>query len=308
METETLRKFYINELESFINEIQLSFEYIPDSVSKALDKYVKSMKSDDKLFGKETDYMSSHLECYKTEMEFVVNSKGKVKSESFNFLNKIRLFNNTLHFNVFNDENKNTKKTIVKNLYKVYKNTSVYKSVGQQSSDLMKTLGELTAHTQQPTQTQPTQQTQQTQPIDEPVQFPSMDQLKGIPGLGGIFGDGGGVFEELMATTLETLRSSNADPMTMVTNILQGNTNDPTLVNLMESVNNHVKSKLDSGRMTEQDLVDTMTNTMTNVQETLSSGGAGNIQDILSSAYTQPTEEQLRMVMESLNKTKNQKH
>lgn len=111
----------VSTLISFVNEIELVFDYINNEyVIKLRDLTNRLNNTDDANildFAKST-YNS--LNKYESDLSFVIMGKHKIKKTDYDFLNELILFEDILNFNLFKDENKNTKRTIVNYLYNIY--------------------------------------------------------------------------------------------------------------------------------------------------------------------------------------------
>ncbi len=93
-----------------INELELSY---PNMDFKKTRDYIKKTSSEEVL--KNT---LDVLQKYTLKLNNI-QSEQKIKSKEYLFLNEIKLFNETLDFNSFKDENKNTKKTLCKYLHSI---------------------------------------------------------------------------------------------------------------------------------------------------------------------------------------------
>ncbi len=93
-----------------INELELSY---PNMDFKKTRDYIEKTSSEEVL--KNT---LDVLQKYTLKLNNI-QSEQKVKSKEYLFLNEIKLFNETLDFNSFKDENKNTKKTLCKYLHSI---------------------------------------------------------------------------------------------------------------------------------------------------------------------------------------------
>ncbi len=93
-----------------INELELSY---PNMDFKKTRDYIEKTSSEEVL--KNT---LDVLQKYTLKLNNI-QSEQKIKSKEYLFLNEIKLFNETLDFNSFKDENKNTKKTLCKYLHSI---------------------------------------------------------------------------------------------------------------------------------------------------------------------------------------------
>lgn len=119
-----LKKNIINSILQFVNEIDLSFDYISKDIIKKLHKFIKQLETDNSVFYTKIDEVNTMLSLYNNNIYTIINSVRKIKKQDFEFLNDICLFN-ILDLKLFNDENKNTKKTLVEHLNTIYSFTNV---------------------------------------------------------------------------------------------------------------------------------------------------------------------------------------
>ena len=70
----------------------------------------------DKFMREYVEYMDKYKDC----LHKIVVASGKTKTSDYAFMNEVSLFNDILKFEVFEKENKSTKKTLIKYLYNVY--------------------------------------------------------------------------------------------------------------------------------------------------------------------------------------------
>ena len=114
-----VKKEMIKTATMLINEIDLLFEYVDKKVIKKLEVKLMTLKND-------TDFNTFVLETrdvlskYEDKLSHIIMSKGKIKTNDYEFLQEIKLFDGLLDFGLFKMENKNTKKTLVQYIYDLY--------------------------------------------------------------------------------------------------------------------------------------------------------------------------------------------
>ena len=86
-------------IDAFINEIDLTMDYLESSVIPSTRKYVDLLKTNDTEFSSFVEYTHNHLQTYEVQISAVLFSNKKIKSDYYNFLNDITLFNNLINFN-----------------------------------------------------------------------------------------------------------------------------------------------------------------------------------------------------------------
>lgn len=125
METSLDNKLSIdNELEktinNFINEIDIGFDYIDKKIISKLQKFIKlfSKDSSESKMNKINEIFTN-LKVYENDLVYITITKNKLKTSDFDFMNNIILFD-IIHFELFKNENKNTKRTLINYLYNIY--------------------------------------------------------------------------------------------------------------------------------------------------------------------------------------------
>ena len=100
----------------FTREIELSFDYIDTHKLSKLKKKLDAMNNNDIKF---KDFYNNIYDVLKTYNDNGSLSVGeKVKTKELEFLSNIQLFG--IHFSIFNEEKKNTKRTLINYLHEFY--------------------------------------------------------------------------------------------------------------------------------------------------------------------------------------------
>jgi hypothetical protein len=281
----------------FINEIELVFEYV-NNVERIKTYTDKLSENDTNL----TDFIKETLENLKEYEEniLMINSNNKVKSSDFNFLSNLKMFNNLLNFDVFRDENKNTKKTIVKYVYSIYMSSFIL-NFGLQSNDLINQTELLSFVSVLEEKLKPPQNSLDikksstksdgggtlptsvgdgdgrgtgTLGIDNilPQMLSGMGNLPGL-GLGDINGLSN-IFQSLMANNdimniasdlSKDIKNENIDPMSLLTSLMSGQPNDK-LNKLVTNITNKIETKINNGEIDKDLLEKQAENIMSSVQ------------------------------------------
>lgn len=121
-----IKQEILSTLVSFITQLDLVFDYINNEYINKLRDFSDTL-NDDKILLNFAETTYNILKPYETNLSYIIMEKHKIKSSFYDFLNNIVLFDNILEFNVFKDENKNTKKTIVTYLYNLYMSCFILK-------------------------------------------------------------------------------------------------------------------------------------------------------------------------------------
>lgn len=119
-----IRNELFKNIENFTNEIDLLFDYIPKETVQKINLYIKDIKKSDDKLNNFLDISYDRLKEFEVDMSCVLFSKQKIKTQRLNFMNEMRLYplgeEFLLNLDVFNSENKNTKKSLLKYVYNIY--------------------------------------------------------------------------------------------------------------------------------------------------------------------------------------------
>lgn len=261
-------------IDSFVNELELSFEYIDKSVFDNINKYILELKKNQDTFSTFVQYTFNHLKDFEKDISFILFSKQKSKSNRLDFLNQIHLFGDNkdsclLHLESFDKENKNTKKSLLKYLYNFYMTTFFI-----QLDDSTKLTDELNAFINNiqeklkeseldiavnvPNQKQrhrrnailPTTSTNLPPkfPINLPSNFPT-----NLCGMENIMSSllGNKDILNLATEISEQMRSDKINPMSMLSGLMTGKI-DNRLENLMGKIQKNVETKIETGEINKE--------------------------------------------------------
>ena len=211
-----------------------------------------------------------------------VRSDRSDKTTDTNIIDTI-ITNNLIHFELFKEENKNTKKSIVNNLYnqvlvnakvlgmfenstfdlEKLQNTTMGLQLASQESKLSKEAeAEASSSKPRPRQRQSSDQ-MSSEAFKLPAGFNLNDpRLQQIPGLDSLLQNP--VMKNTMNTMLETLQSEEINPMSMLTEIMSGNQSENgSLSRMMSKITSTLDDQIKSGSTTEAELSSNMMSTMT---------------------------------------------
>lgn len=288
-------------LESLVNEIELSFEEI--NVDQ-MNKYIRELKKSDlnaervslDTFVKES-YI--HLHEYEKQLSLILFSDKKIRTPEYKFVDDIKLFKkdncHILNFSVFSKENKNTKKSLLKYIYNIYMSCFFLQSTCS-SNELTNFFSNITKHTH----TEPEQ-------IEE-ISIPSTlntgtlqnlkdGKLNQLPNISGLMENlsGMGGLEDLMSNLMNNsdimnianeisndMKNETLNPMELMTSMMSGNMTDGPLASLMSKIQASVDSKINSGEINEAALQEQAHNIINKVQETPGLSNIPGLSDILN--------------------------
>lgn len=115
-----IKKELFKNVDSFLNELDLTMEYLDPQIIPSIRTYMKTIDSNKEEYNNFLEYTTQHLRTHESKISAILFSNKKVKSDYYNFLNTITLFSNILNFRVFENESKNTKKGLIKYVYSIY--------------------------------------------------------------------------------------------------------------------------------------------------------------------------------------------
>jgi len=260
----------LSTLVSFITQLDLVFDYINNEYINKLRDFSTTLNDDITLLNfSETTY--NILKQYESNLSYIIMGKHKIKSSDYNFLNNITLFNNILEFNVFQDENKNTKKTIVSYLYNLYMSCFILK-FGRQTDttefgqNLTSFIENLQKVSQEPTNSknkkkkhnrhsQHTNNNSHSQHTNNNNMSMNniMNLINNPSNLNGL----DNVFKSLMSNNelmniandlSADIQNQNIDPLTLLTSMMSGKPNNQ-IQNLVNNVTKKIEHKINKGEI-----------------------------------------------------------
>lgn len=288
---ELIKKELFKNVDAFLNELELTMDYLNPQVIPSIRNYMKKVDSEEEEYKKFLEYTTQHLGSYESKISAVLFSNKKVKSDFYNFLNGISLFSNILSFRVFENESKNTKKGLIKYLYSIYMSciflnqtkTEIQKEVDvatQDEAELLTTkLSEFIDKIQKEAET-----TLKEEDIKESKPSSSRHRRRNaisygrsnlnqadpaLSALGG--GEMGNIMESILgnkeilniATDIsQKMQSQQINPMTMLSSLMTGNIENSPLQGLVEEIQQKVEDKINNGEIDKSKLEDQAKNIM----------------------------------------------
>lgn len=236
-----MENFIITSIHSFINTVEISFDYINDEYIKNFNKHVNNIEQK-QLFKEIFD----NLHVYHHQIIDITNYKGKLKKIDFTFMDSIILFK--LKFNVFTNENKATKKNLISHLYNFY-----YPIFLQEMGDpIVREAFEKSVI-----------KTPQIQLKTPQIQLIPQIQRKNVDPLESLLGN-----KEIMKMAndiQEQISRENIDPMSMLTSLMSGGDGGDAFKSIVSNVTKNVDSKLNSGELNKDDLENQAKNVIGNL-------------------------------------------
>lgn len=236
---ETITKNFVESVSQLINEIDVSFDNIPDKLRSGLQKYNKKIKNVNTRLA-EISNIINDLKPFEQLINEVVNTSGKIQSAKIKFLNNVVLFNGLLHFDIFEQENKATKIALIKYLHTIY----LTANIGFIDADK---LDETWA------QNLATYIDSIKQQSSKQITIPKNDKNKN---------DSYDLFSSLMSNPeilnmaqelTNDLESQKVDPMSLLGSLMSGK-QDPKLTKLVSNITSKIETKISNGEINKTEL------------------------------------------------------
>ena len=280
-----IKKELFKNVESFLNEIDLTMDYLDSQIIPSIRNYMKTIESDKDEYTQFLQYTTQHLGVYESKISAILFSNKKVKSDYYNFLSNISLFSNILNFRVFENESKNTKKGLIKYIYSIYM-SSVFLSQTQDTQSPLETtsdetellttkLAEFVNKIQKEAETTlkdddiKSSSKSKRRNVSTKLNGTSSDSLGSLGSLGNL--DMSSIMESLLgnkeilniATDIsQKMHSQQLNPMSMLSSLMSGNIENSPLQGLVEEIQQKVEAKINSGEIDKDKLEDQAKNIM----------------------------------------------
>jgi hypothetical protein len=272
-------------LNRFFNEIDLVFDYIDRDIVHKLNRYLKSLSNINnvEIFVTET---TDILKKYGDSITKIVTTKRKLKTSDFDFMNDIVLFQGILDFSNFKQENKNTKRSLVKYLYNIYMSVFILnfslQSNGnidvftQQMTDFVKDIQERQKKEEQERQIKEQEKQKKLERLPQqirPTNILMNSTVNSIPQMPAGMGDFGNLLGTLMqndeimslATDLsKDIQGENLDPMLLLSSIMSGKPDD-RVQSLISNISSKIETKINNGQIDKEILEKQAQNIMNSV-------------------------------------------
>lgn len=248
---DTIKCDFVKTLIGMVNEFDLVFDYVNKATIKKLKSYIKKLENDAVFYNKETLKFIKDMENFSDNLYKINVGDTKLKSQQFDFLNELVLFDGILEFKIFKDENKNTKKTLVNYLYTMYMSSNLVNldfnnidSVDALTSQLRTFVDEMKEKTEK----------------DE-LMAQKKDE-KNKPKVKQNVGNVNDVFSNLLgnkdimniATDMaKDLQNQNINPMSLMSSLLTGKV-DKRLDSIINKITNTLEEKVSTGEINKDAL------------------------------------------------------
>lgn len=249
-------------IEAFINEIDLTMDYVTDCTIKQIKKYLEIIKQDTCKFDEFITYTYTHLYTFETKLSSIF-SKNKVNSSYYIFLNDIILFDNLLHFNVFQNEVKNTKKDFVKYLYNIYMSVVFINTKGDNiTQELTTFISKIQNEANSLNESEIKFKNRRnalkppTHPLDLSTIIPSMTGGTENTDLNTLMSSlmGNSEIFNIATNISKQMQDQQINPMTMLSGLMSGNVENSPLHGLVSSIQEQVEQKINIGEINKDEL------------------------------------------------------
>lgn len=208
-----------------------------------------------------------------------------MKTAEYDFLKDIVLFNGLLKFEVFKDENKNTKLSLVKYLHTIYMSVFVLHFGMVSGGDVDSLTQHLSGFVKGIRDKMLEEQAVLSEGSSKKRKQHQSNRLPQAPSQTAPVQNFGNLMESLMqnneimnlATDLSRdIQSQNLDPMMLLSSIMSGKPNE-TVQNLVSNITNKIESKINNGEIDKGMLEQQAQSIMSSVQNS-----GGDIQQMFS--------------------------
>lgn len=241
-----MKEMFVNTVNQMVNELDLAFAYIPKDTIDKLHEYVAKLRSNETYLNSQFKEIYTALKEHDSTLSSLLTGNEKIRNHQLDFIHELKVFDSTLDCNIFKNENKNTKKEIVKYLATLYMSSCFLQTdlanISESLESFIKTM---------------------QRPKDENVKGKKkvlrQQTRKNATGASNI-----GMFEDLFANPdimnlandlTKDLEAKKIEPMSLLTSILSGKPND-TLQELVSDISNKIETKINNGELDKKALED----------------------------------------------------
>lgn len=248
---DVIKNQFLKLSELLLNELELSFEYVPVSNIEAIrNKLTESNNEDFKIL---VSQIQNELKQYKDELSYIVKTNTKIKTNKFSFINDIKLFkldnDICIDFSLFKEENKNTKKTLIQYLFNLY-TSCVYLEM----CDLNDTDENIVLKIQDFVNTfsinkdNGSNEVTEENVLNQGNANPNLNQNDILESL-----LGNKHLVELANDISKNIEENNINPLSLLTSMMSGK-QDKNIENLIHSLSNKLETKIANGDLNKEEL------------------------------------------------------
>lgn len=234
-------------LRSFIDELSISFDYL-DNIKELESYYQFESDAAFERFVKET---LTKLKSFEENITSISSeTRTKIRSTEYDFLNQLVLFNGLLDCKAFGHENKNTKRTLVKHFYSIYFLCHVHQlssfnvdDFESHLKDFLQTLDppkpneDRESNSKRQSSSSTTTSRQHRASAQDPF-GPIMETMFSNPE----------IFNLAQEMSAE-LKSEDVNPLHLVQNVMSGNFQNNKMGQLIENMTSKLQTKIANGEL-----------------------------------------------------------
>lgn len=251
----------------FVNELELSFEYIKEEERVKLLELttLESFKNNPENLGN----LNSTLEKFSEEICKVQFAKGKISSNDYSFLKNITLFD-FFSFEPFLTENKNTKRSIVNYLYSFY----IFSSASDNNQKALEMIESLQKNILENVSSSSSSKKQKKNKNELGDLSNLTKNLRKNPGA---MNDVGKLVSDLMGNkeimsiandVSKQFQENKIDPTQLMSSLMSGDMNNPQLKSIFENVSSTIEQKISDGSIDKDALEDQTNSIMSKIAKT----------------------------------------
>ena len=240
--------------DSFINELDLTMDYLSKDLITNVRDYLTKIATDSDELNLFVENTKNHLETFQVQISAILFSNKKVKSDYYNFMNDIVLFNNLLELSLFKDESKNTKKGLIKYVYSIYMScVFLHQSQCEDENELSSKLSEFV----EKIQNEANNALKEDDIKKTKRRIPRTQIPQNLPNFAGN-GDLGNIMESLLGNKdilniasdiSQKMQSQQLNPMSMLSSLMSGNIENTPLQSLVDEIQQKVETKINNGEI-----------------------------------------------------------
>lgn len=245
-----MKEEFLRIVTQMTTEFDLAFDFVDKKSIDQLEKYKARLEKETQYFEEQVKSFVDLVRPYKEQLAHIA-SASKVKSSEYDFLNNLKLFEDILDFSLFKDENKNTKRSIVKYINSMYL-SGTFLALSLDSNNDTEGKGfeslssELTSFIQAIQEKKPPIVPKRDQQVSKQVSSRQLES-QGLDSIINTMFANPDIMK--MATELsQDLQEQQIDPMTIMSSLMSGRP-DPQMNNLINNLTAKIENGINSGNI-----------------------------------------------------------
>lgn len=250
---DTIKQDFVKTLVGMVNEFDLVFEYVDKVTIKKLKTYIKKLQNDNVFYTTETTRFIKDMESHADILYKINVGDIKLKTQHFDFLNNVVLFDGILDFSLFKEENKNTKKTLVNYLYTMYMSSNIINLDFNNVDSVDSLTSQLHAFVDQMKERTEKESENNTKQIPKTTKKTQSENSDG--NINDIFGSllGNKDIMNIASDMAKDLQTQNINPMSLMSSLLTGKV-DNRLNSIINKISTKLEEKVNTGEINKDAL------------------------------------------------------